>query len=322
MPTTLVVGIFQASRSMTAPALRRPYRWLKISIGQFVALLLVACLVAFTVASLQSLLSLAADPVSRTAVGKQLLEDQRPLEAAIVFEQASWQAVAHFRAARYRRAAELFQSLESTEALYNYGVALARLRRWDDAIAAFRVVLDANPTHADARFNYELLRQVVEREAEQHARREGADQGGQLHEVGEDLEQPAVQSAARETEDSIKPDAAPGNNEPPQSADGESTDGNSSPQESPGQRQQAPADQDRQAGDPSLANLGDRTSDEAESPPDAQTEQGRPERTQSDAKLTQNIQARKLTDDPRRVLTARLQAAAKAAQVRAASGEP
>lgn len=307
---------------MTQPAAKRPYRWLKISFGQFVALLLAASLAAFAVTGLQSLLTLAADPVSRTTVGKQLLDDQRPLEAALVFEQASWQAVAHFRAARYRRAAELYQSLETTEALYNYGVALARLRRWDDAISAFRVVLDANPTHADASFNYALLRQVVERETEQRARREGADQGGQLYEVGEDVEQPAVQSAARETNDSIKPDAAPGDDKPPQSADGQSSEGNSSPQESPGQRQQASAAQERQAGDPSLANLGDRTSDAAEPPPDAQTEQGRPERTQSEARLMQNIQARKLTDDPTRVLTARLQAAAKAAQVRAASGEP
>jgi len=306
---------------MTQTVAIRPYRWLNISIGQFLALLLAASLTAIAVAGLQSLLALAADPVSRTTVGKQLLIDQRPLEAALVFEQPSWQAVAHFRAARYRRAAELFQSLESTEALYNYGVALARLRRWDDAIAAFRVVLDANPAHADASFNYELLRQVVEQKAEQRTRQEGADQGGQLYEVSEDVEQPAIQSAARETNDSIKPNAAPGEDKPPPSADGKSNDGNSSPQDTPGQRQQASAAKERQAGDPSLANLGDRTSDEAETPPDAQTEQGRPERTQSEAKLTQNIQARKLTDDPSRVLTARLQAAAKAAQVRAASGE-
>ncbi|MFK7966069.1 MAG: tetratricopeptide repeat protein [Burkholderiaceae bacterium] len=296
--------------------------WLSFSFGQVVALLLVVSAISLSVAALQYLLSLAGDPVSRTSIGQQLLKEQRPLEAALVFEQADWQAVAHFRATRYRRAAQIFQTIESTEALYNYGVSLARLRRWDDAIAAFRVVLDAHPEHEDARFNYELIRQVIEEKTEQRARQEGADQGGQLHEVSEDVDQPAVQSAGRESDEAIKPDTAAGGKKPPQTAQGQSNDGNASPQQSPGQRQKASAAQERQASDPSLANLGDRTSDAAEKAPDTNAEQSRTERNQSEARLAQDIQARQLVDDPARVLTARLQAAAEAAQLAAQRRDP
>jgi len=237
------------------------HQWLKVTYGQLFALMVVASLAALAANSLQSLFTLAADPISRQTIGQRLLAEQRPLEAALVFEQPSWQAVAHFRATRYRRAAQLFQSIESTEALYNYGVALARLRRWDDAIAAFRVVLDAHPDHGDARFNYELIRQVIERKTEQQARQEGADQGGQLYEVSEDVEQAATQSAARESGDSIEPDAAAGGNTPPSSPDGQSDEGNASPQRNPRQRQRASATSEREAANPAVANLGDRTSE-------------------------------------------------------------
>ncbi|WP_338115094.1 VWA domain-containing protein [Thiocapsa imhoffii] len=84
-------------------------------------------------------------------------------QAAEVFEDPAWQAAARYQAGDYARALESLAELSDLDADYNRGNALARLGRWDDAIAAYEAVLSRDPDHQDARHNLELVQALRER---------------------------------------------------------------------------------------------------------------------------------------------------------------
>lgn len=67
------------------------------------------------------------------------------------------QGVAAYRAGRYDKAESLFDRGLSPDDWYNRGNALAQQQKIDEAIDAYRQVLDTVPDHADALFNKEYL---------------------------------------------------------------------------------------------------------------------------------------------------------------------
>lgn len=104
-----------------------------------------------------------------------LLEEDGAADAAALFEDPSWQAVARYRAGEYRTAAEGFGSLDDAESLYNLGNALARAGEIESAINAYDEVLEANPDAEDARYNRDLLKEMLE----QNQDSEGGEQNDQ-----------------------------------------------------------------------------------------------------------------------------------------------
>lgn len=253
-------------------------------------------------------------PLTRQALGKQLLAQGRPYEATQVFEDPFWQGIAHFRSGRYQRAAKVFHSLEGTAALYNLASAYAHLRRYDDAIDSLRAVLDAEPTHADAQHNLELLRAAKRGRQDDQRSNAGPDQGG----------------AQRKQADS-KADAAPVADRPPTTLKLKTSD--EPPPDNGGKKSGQNADaanarfggrsgsgkkaETKPESDPSQAAAA-RVSRPVEVEPEERREAPdgigslSPEpadKTEEDA-LAEQIEMRRLHDDPARVLRARLRAAA------------
>jgi Ca-activated chloride channel family protein len=72
-------------------------------------------------------------------------------------EDRRWRAALHYRAGDYSGALEALAGLRGPEAHYNRGNALARLGRFDDAVAEYDAALALAPGHADARHNRRLL---------------------------------------------------------------------------------------------------------------------------------------------------------------------
>ena len=103
-------------------------------------------------------LPLADYPLTRDAVGQQLLWDGHPELAAHVFEDNAWRAVAMYRDKRYQRAFRIFVKDASLAGRYNAASALAWLRHYDQAIAMLEAVLQAVPNHDDARHNLQVIR--------------------------------------------------------------------------------------------------------------------------------------------------------------------
>jgi len=124
-------------------------------------------------------------PPDRFRVALALLAEDRPADAAVLFDNVSWRGVAEYRAARYQSALGSWFQEEDVRNLYNMGNAYARLQEWGGAKAAYRKVLRLDPSHADARHNLDVVLRAERREREildeqQNTKRMGRWQDGDL----------------------------------------------------------------------------------------------------------------------------------------------
>jgi Ca-activated chloride channel family protein len=91
-----------------------------------------------------------------------LLEEGQAAEAAALFEDPRWRAVANYRNGEYTGSAAGFSSVEDVESLYNLGNALARLGEFESAIDAYDEVIEIDPDDQDAIYNRDLLQDLLE----------------------------------------------------------------------------------------------------------------------------------------------------------------
>ncbi|MGR8922126.1 MAG: tetratricopeptide repeat protein, partial [Gammaproteobacteria bacterium] len=114
-------------------------------------------------------------------------------EAAARFASPAWQSSAHYRAGEYEQAAAALADATDADALYNRGNALARLGRYDEAIAAYDAALEQRPGDDDARHNKELLEELLRQQQESQGG--GDDQQSEDQESGDDQQRGDSQDA-------------------------------------------------------------------------------------------------------------------------------
>ncbi|WP_405236489.1 VWA domain-containing protein [Lentisalinibacter orientalis] len=167
------------------------------------------------------------------------LEEGRADEAAELFEDPAWQAAARYRAGDYAASAEAFAGLDSVDAAYNRGNALARQGEFEAAMEAYEQALAAEPDHEDARHNLDLLRQLQQQQQQQPGG-EGESGDGQDGQQSQDGQQQSAQNQEQAGEDG-ESGGAQQDGEPAgeQGADGSSqaeAEGESSPSDAEEQR--------------------------------------------------------------------------------------
>ena len=175
------------------------------------------------------------EPPTRHSVAKTLLDDGRPQDAILMFEDRMWRGVAEYESGRYARAAEAFSPAETALEHYNLGTAYAQLGQLGDAIMAYQRVLRLDPNHADARHNLELVlmaanigaREVSPPQVEFTPRDGGgADGGDETENEGKPNQQPPSQSETANNESEDAEDQAAGSgNTPGNVGDGEAAEG-------------------------------------------------------------------------------------------------
>ncbi len=121
---------------------------------------------------------------------RQAMEEGDVKRAAELFTDPAWRGAAQYRAGDFESAKSTLEDLEGIDARYNRGNALARLGRYEEAIAEYEKVLAEQAGHEDARYNKELLEQELNRQQEQ--------QQGQEQQSGEDGEQDNSQEQRQE----------------------------------------------------------------------------------------------------------------------------
>lgn len=89
--------------------------------------------------------------------GVRKLEAGDAEQAAGLLEDPQWRGAAQYRAGNYEAAVESLNGIETADAFYNKGNALAQLGRVDEAVAAYEQALKLDPQHEDARYNRDLL---------------------------------------------------------------------------------------------------------------------------------------------------------------------
>lgn len=124
----------------------------------------------------------------------KLLEAGEHAEAAALFNNPEWRAVAEFRAEGFAESARLFAEKGDATNLYNLGNAMAYQGELDSAIDAYEQSLQLDPDNEDARYNLELVENLKEQQANQQEN-QGDDQqstenpGGEGEQSDSDSEQ-------------------------------------------------------------------------------------------------------------------------------------
>ena len=99
--------------------------------------------------------------------------------AAKLFNSPSWQASSNYRAQKYGAALETWQQIEGEEAAYNRANTLAKLGRYEEALAGYQQLLEQNPVHEDARYNKEALEEWLENQQQQQQQQQQQEQSQQ-----------------------------------------------------------------------------------------------------------------------------------------------
>jgi Ca-activated chloride channel family protein len=121
------------------------------------------------------------------------LERDRPAEAAALFEDSEWSAVANYRAGEFAASAAALNGIDAPDAHYNRGNALARAGDLAEAVAAYDRALELEPGHADAEYNRELVAALLEQQEQQQQ------QQGQEGEQGQQQQDPAANPQSGES---------------------------------------------------------------------------------------------------------------------------
>jgi Ca-activated chloride channel family protein len=96
-------------------------------------------------------------------------------EAAALFENPDWQAVADYRAGDYAGSARVFAENDDTRNLYNLANAMALQGELDSAIDTYEQVLEIEADNEDASYNLELVKSLKDQQ-EQEQQNQGDDQ--------------------------------------------------------------------------------------------------------------------------------------------------
>jgi len=212
----------------------------------------------------------------------QQLQQGNAQQAAELFEQPAWRAAAEYRAGNYAKSAEILQSIDSADAHYNRGNALAKSGAYDEALQAYQRALELQPQHEDARYNKQQVEQAIQ-QAENNAQQKQKNQH----------QQPSSQSDADDNDhDSQSEDNQSSNN---QSADNQSSDNRSSNNQSAGDQpradrpsedktQQDKSREDKATKDQSQQNQSDKN---ASADPQTRNDQSEQNQSQSEADSSQ-----------------------------------
>lgn len=103
---------------------------------------------------------------------QQALQAKQPQQAAQLFKNPEWRAAANYQAGNFKAAEEDLQGIDSVDAYYNRGNALAKQGQLPEAIKAYEEALKRNPKHDDAKFNRDLVEQIMKQQSQQDKQNE------------------------------------------------------------------------------------------------------------------------------------------------------
>ncbi len=114
--------------------------------------------------------------LTRDQQAQRALRQGEPDTASELFENPEWAAVARYRAGQYAESAASFAESGDARSLYNLGNALVRQGKLESALDAYQEVLELDPEDADARYNRDLIAQLLNQQQQQQQDGDGQQQ--------------------------------------------------------------------------------------------------------------------------------------------------
>ncbi|MBA6294901.1 vWA domain-containing protein [Colwellia sp. MB02u-9] len=174
--------------------------------------------------------------------GQAHFNSEQYQQAAEQFKNPLWQGSAYYKAGDYQQALAAFKQENTAEALFNQGNALAKLEKFDDAIAAYEQALQRDPNLADAKANKALLEKLKQQQEQQEQESGDEEQkNDQQNNDQQDNDQPG------ENQDGDSQDSQSQNSDSQDSEQQQQNQQNSDKQE-PGEQDESSAQKDAEEG--------------------------------------------------------------------------
>lgn len=107
--------------------------------------------------------------------GHELLE-KNPKQAAKTFNSPMWQGISHYKAKDYKQAAQSFGKLDTPEAHYNRGNALAQMQQYQQSIDAYKQALEKNPSLERAKKNLKQVEEALKKQKKRNKQQKNQEQ--------------------------------------------------------------------------------------------------------------------------------------------------
>ena len=244
----------------------------------------------------------------------QALDAGEREKAAALFRDPAWKAAAYYRAGEYNQALEHLSGLDTADAHYNRGNALAHMGKIDEAITAYEQALARDANHQDAQANKEVLealKQAQQQDQQQQQSQQNQQQDGQQQNSQQQSSQQGQQGQQGQNQDAAQQSGADGRDgqaskQPPSGGETQAQDktqGGQQQAQEQGADDQQPADSRAQAdGQDPESNRQDPAAQQAQV--DAtKTEQGQQQKLPTDQESVEKVQAveqwlGRIPDDP------------------------
>ena len=104
---------------------------------------------------------------NKDQLGRDALQQGDNTKAAELFNNPEWKAAAEYKAGNYEQAIEQLSNINTADAHYNRGNALAKAGQLDEAIKAYNRATKLQADHEDAKYNKELVEKAKQQNEQQ-----------------------------------------------------------------------------------------------------------------------------------------------------------
>lgn len=139
--------------------------------------------------------------LTRDQQGRRAFENGDYAGAAAMFQDPMWRGAALYRAGQFAQAARAFEAIDSPDAQFNLGNALAQQQKYKEAVARYQRVLQLRPGWQPAMRNLAAVQQRLKQQEAQKKNQQG-------EEEPPDLKPDQIEY------DASKPPAPPGDDKP------------------------------------------------------------------------------------------------------------
>ena len=151
---------------------------------------------------------------NKDQLGKAALQNGDAAKAAELFNSPEWKAAAEYRAGNYEQAVEQLDNINTADAHYNRGNALAKAGQLDEAIKAYNRATELQPDHEDAKYNRELIEKAKQQNEQQSSDEKGDKQKEQNKQDSEQKDQQSQQGDSQDSKDNSQQNQNQHKNEP------------------------------------------------------------------------------------------------------------
>jgi len=104
---------------------------------------------------------------NRDQLGQAALQQGDNTRAAELFNNPEWKAAAEYKASNYEQAIKQLNNINTADAHYNRGNALAKSGQLDEAIKAYNRAIELQTDHEDAKYNKDLVEKAKQQNEQQ-----------------------------------------------------------------------------------------------------------------------------------------------------------